>query len=188
MVAGTELAHTLAYRLVYPQASLRWHVLSSTGHGYAAWFPLLAGLAGGVVVAALVSEAVDASRGRPARSLPAWAFGLLPLAAFTVQEFTERWLALGGFPWWMVEQPTFRVGLLLQLPFALAAFLVARLFLRVARRVGAALQPKRRAPGLSSGASCPARCGRAVALRSSTLATGHAGRAPPVMRASLLCP
>lgn len=188
MVAGTELAHALAYRLVYPQASVRWHVLASTGHGYTAWFPLLAGLLGGIVVTALVSEAVDASRGRPARSLPAWAFGLLPLAGFTVQEFTERWLALGGFPWWMVEQPTFRVGLVLQLPFALAAFLVARLFMRAARRVGVALQPRCPAPVISETEPCRVRCGEPAPPRASTLAAGHAGRAPPMMRAPLLCP
>jgi hypothetical protein len=39
-------------------------------------------------------------------------------------------------------QPTFRVGLLLQLPFALVAYGLARLLLRAAREVGAAFVGK----------------------------------------------
>jgi hypothetical protein len=41
-------------------------------------------------------------------------------------------------------QPTFRYGLLLQVPFALAAYLVARLLLRVAREIGRALHRRPR--------------------------------------------
>ena len=44
------------------------------------------------------------------------------------------------FPWWMVQQPTFRVGLLLQLPVGLVVYLVARLLLRTARAIGAVMR------------------------------------------------
>ncbi len=40
----------------------------------------------------------------------------------------------------MVLQPTFRVGLLLQLPFGLLAYLAARLLLRTARAIGAVMR------------------------------------------------
>ena len=135
MLAGTEVAHALAYRIVYPIASVRWHVLATSGHGYMGYAPLVFGIASAALLAGLASIAVDIVRRRPSRTLPAWAFALLPVLGFTVQEFTERLLATNSLPWWMFEQPTFRVGVLLQLPFALAAYLVARFLLRVPERV-----------------------------------------------------
>jgi hypothetical protein len=177
MLAGTEVAHALAYRLVYPDAAVRWRVLAATGHGYMGLAPLLLGVGGAVALAGLLGGIVDTARRRPPRAVPAWAFGLLPLAAFTLQEFLERWLALGGLPWWMVEQPTFRIGLLLQLPFACAAFLLARLLLRVVERVGVALRgarPLTLAAGQSSWSLAPVSL-----LRLSALALGHAERGPP---------
>jgi hypothetical protein len=178
MVAGTECAHALAYRIVYPQASVRWRVLAATGHGYTSWFPLLAGVAGAVALIGFSGGVVDAARHRRARPVPPWAFGFLPLAGFTLQEFLERWLALGGCPWWMVEQPTFRVGLLLQLPFAVVAFGVAHLLLRAARRIGFALQPTRPVVVLCdvAGRIHP---GDVAPLRWPVLAGGHAVRGPP---------
>jgi len=177
MVAGTEVAHALAYRLVYPQAAVRWRALAESGHGYAGWFPVVAGIGGVLMLVGLLNGVVDAARRRPARPVRPWVFGLLPLAGFTLQEFLERWIALGGFPWWMVEQPTFRVGLLLQLPFALVALLVAHLLLRAIERVGVALRER----GRLAPASAPARP-RPVPVavpRRSAMATGHAGRGPP---------
>ena len=137
LLAGTEVAHALAYRIVYPVASVRWRVLAASGHGYMGYAPLVFGIGAAVVLAGLASTVVDTVRRRPPGSLPAWAFALLPGVAFTVQEFTERLLATNSLPWWMFEQPTFRIGLLLQLPFALVAYLVARVLLRVAERVAA---------------------------------------------------
>ena len=95
-----------------------------------------------------------------------------------LQEFLERWLAGTSYPWWMVLQPTFRIGLLLQLPFAVAAFLIARLLVHVADRVAFVLHRR---------AKRPARVGvvlRWAALavwppRPGVLADGHAGRGPP---------
>lgn len=179
MLAGTEVAHALAYRLVYPQAAVRLQVLAATGHSYLSLAPLIFGIAGAIGLAGLLTNVVDAARRRGVRPVPPLAFGLLPLAAFTIQEFMERWLALGGFPWWMVLQPTFRIGLLLQLPFGLCAFLIARLLFRAARRVGVAL---RGAPPLALPAPRSSWHVRAVLpLRASVLASGHAGRGPPLL-------
>ena len=135
MLAGTEVAHALAYRIVYPIASVRWHVLATSGHGYMGYAPLVFGIASAVMLAGFASMVVDIARRRPSRPLPAWAFALLPILGFTVQEFTERLLATDSLPWWMFEQPTFRVGVLLQLPFALSGYLIARFLLRAAERV-----------------------------------------------------
>jgi len=139
MLAGTEVAHALAYRLVYPDAQVRWRVLAETGHGYMGWAPLFLGLGFAVAAAGLISVLVDAARRRHTTPIAPWAFALLPLISFTVQEFLERWLTGSALPWWMFEQPTFRAGLLLQLPFAALAYVVARLLLRTARTAGALL-------------------------------------------------
>jgi hypothetical protein len=136
---GTEAAHALAYRLVYPEAQVRWRVLAATGHGYLAWAPLLLGLACALVAATLLSEVVATARRSAVKGVQPWAFALLPPVSFTLQEFLERWFAVHHAPWWMFEQPTFRVGLLLQLPFAVLAYLTARVLLRAARTAGDAL-------------------------------------------------
>ena len=71
-------------------------------------------------------------------------FAALPMLGFTLQELLERWLSGAGFPWWMVLQPTFRVGLALQIPFAIAAFLIARFAQRGAERAGLRCDRSRR--------------------------------------------
>ena len=102
----------------------------------------------------------------------------MPPLAFVFQEFLERWLAGGSFPWWMVLQPTFRIGLLLQLPFGLVAYLAARLLLRVADDVGSMLRrlvERTPLPGISPN-WFPFEL---HPVRVPVLADGHAGRGPP---------
>lgn len=141
MLAGSQVAHMLAYRIVYPQASLRLRALVETGHGYMSLLPLILGVAGSIVALSLVASLVDAARGREVRSLPPWAFALLPVAGFALQEYIERWLDWGFFPWYAAEQPTFLIGVALQLPFGALAFVAARLLLRTAKRLGQRLAP-----------------------------------------------
>jgi hypothetical protein len=184
MVAGSQVAHVLAYRLVYPQAQVRLRDLLATGHGYmlghAAWVPLAAGVLGGAELLALGWAAVGAVRRGPARPLPAWAFALLPLVGYTLQEFLERWLVGSTFPWWFVLQPTFRVGLLLQLPFGLAVFLVARLLLRAVERAAEAFAGSAPLPVAVS--ALPAwGVVESSAIRSALLAVGRLGRGPPAV-------
>jgi hypothetical protein len=180
MVAGTEIAHTLAYRIVYPEADVRWRVLSASGHGYMGRAPLLLGLGFALVAAGLVSVCVDAVRRRPTTQVAPWVFALLPLLSFTAQEFLERWVALGSVPWWMIEQPTFRVGLLLQLPFAALAYVVARLLLRTARGAGAgvAISPRLALLVPVAAASRPATVATA---RRRVPALGFGVRGPPAL-------
>jgi predicted small integral membrane protein len=178
MLASSQIGHAVAYRLVYPDARIRWQALVSSGHQYLSYWPLVFGVAGAVMLVGVVASGVEAARRRGPQAMPAWGFALLPLVGFTLQEFAERWLAGSNLPWWMVLQPTFRLGLVLQLPFALLAYLVARLLLRTAERVARAL---------SGHAGAAERVGEVAAWslravwppRSAALADGHAGRGPP---------
>jgi hypothetical protein len=142
ILAGSQVAHTLAYRWAYPDAHVRLAALVRTGHGYLSLLPFALGVVAAATALALVFSAAGAARGRGGRPLPPWAFALLPLVAFTVQEHLERWLYSGVVPWHEAAAPTFLPGLLLQLPFGGAAYLAARLLLRAAERVGRALAPQ----------------------------------------------
>ncbi|HEY2544286.1 MAG TPA: hypothetical protein VGH92_14695 [Gaiellaceae bacterium] len=141
MLGGSQLAHALAYRIAYPQAHVRVLRMLATGHSYFTRFPLLLAAAGACLLVSLVVTAADAARGRTPRSLPAWAFALLPPLAFALQETLELSLHTGVFAWRAVLAPTFAPGLLLQLPLALIMYIVARSLLRAAERIGRALAP-----------------------------------------------
>ena len=172
--AGSQTAHAVAYDLVYPASHLRASVMLETGHSYLEYLPLALALAAATVLASLVVTAVDAARLRPARHAPAWAFALVAPATFAVQELLELSLHTGTFGWRAVLAPTFLPGLLLQLPFAAAAYVVARLLLRAARRVGLALAHPRLAPlvDVATAAAWLAQAGR-------TAASAARPRAPP---------
>ena len=140
--------------------------------------PVVLGFGAAVEVAAFASILTGTVRRRRYDTVRPWAFALLPPLGFVIQEFLERWFAGSSFPWWMVQQPTFRIGLLLQLPFGLAAYLLARLLLRAADRVGKVLRGafegprlEARTPGWPAFGFSPPRV--------AALAGGHAGRAPP---------
>jgi hypothetical protein len=147
MLVGVEAAHALAYRVVFPQASLRGSVLAATGHAYASWLPLVLALGGAVMVVGVAAAVVDVVRGGTVRELGAGAFAALPPLAFALQELLELSLHTGHLAWHAFAAPTFLPGLALQLPFALLAFVVTRLLLRVAVKVGRILaRPNRPAP------------------------------------------
>lgn len=179
LLAGSQAAHVLAYRWIYPEAHVRLQALLSTGHGYLSRLPLVLGVAGAIALLSLLLSAADAARGRPARALPAWAFALLPPLAFVLQEFLERSLHLGTFAWQTALAPTFVPGLALQLPFALLAYVGARLLLRAAERAGRALAPERpavrRAPPV-----VVARLVEALPVRGNPLSRLLAKRGPPL--------
>jgi hypothetical protein len=182
MVVSSQCAHVLAYRLAYPNAHLRVSELLVTGHsymvGYSGYLPMLLALIGAIELVALGWLALGTIRPSLRRPVPAWAFALLPMLAFTLQELLERLLQGGPFPWWVVLQPTFRFGLLLQIPFALIAYLAARLLLRAARGLRGAVEhpaPKPRRLEVRLSWIVPASEG------SPSLATrcAHPGRGPP---------
>jgi len=144
MLVGSQAAHGLAYRLAFPDAQLRLHVLALTGHGYLARLPVALGVAGAAAGVGLGFAAWDAAHGRRVRELSPLAFALLPPLAFTLQELLELSLHTGRFGWQAFAAPTFVPGLALQLPFALLAYVAARLLLRAAVRLGRALAARPR--------------------------------------------
>jgi hypothetical protein len=179
MVAGSQVAHWLAYRLVYPDAHVRLRVLGASGHGYLAYAPLVLGIGIALELVAFVSVARDVARGRSRRAVPPIAFAVLPPLGFVLQEFSERWLAGAPFPWWMALQPTFRLGLLLQLPVAAAAYLAARMLLRLAEQVGTALRGRAHAQPVSVAMPGWSRSPASL-VRGAVLAQGRSQRGPPV--------
>jgi hypothetical protein len=178
LLAGSQVAHALTYRIVYPGTSVRVHALVITGHGYLDRLPVALAVALAVALVALFVAVLDASRGRESRALPAWAFAVLAPLAFALQEILELSLHTGTFAWHAVAAPTFLPGLALQLPFSLLAWLVARLLLRAAGRAGRALVARPPVPGaIAFAASAPP---RVTLARPRVLASGLAKRGPPL--------
>jgi hypothetical protein len=141
ILAGSQAAHALAYRMVFPESTLRLHALALSGHGYLAWLPLVLAVGAALAAVGLVSATLDTARGRTVGSLPPLAFAVLPPLAFAVQELLELSLRSGHLDWRAFAAPTFLPGLALQLPFGLLAYAAARLLLRAAVAVGRLLQP-----------------------------------------------
>jgi hypothetical protein len=178
VLIATELAHMAAYRLAYPDGGFRRSVLEETGHGYLRHWP--AGLAAllGAVVVALVLRSAQARRGASGRiDVRATWFVLLPPLLFALQEHLERLAATGGFQWTTALAPSFVVGLVLQVPFGFAAYLLARFALRAAERLGRALAPARVA------CRCPRvvrkLVSRTAQIRPSRFVQLQGSRAPP---------
>jgi hypothetical protein len=176
-VLGTQVAHALAYRLVSPDVSRREQLMSSTGHGYLDHAGLALGLAFALLTALLATEVRAAVLRRTATPC-AWPFLLVAPVLFTAQEHIERLAHDGTLSLGTIAEPAFQVGLVLQLPFALAAYGLARLLLSAARSIG------RRLGGLPTarrhGAPRIPRPRVPVrAPRRTSLALGYAERGPP---------
>lgn len=175
--AGWVVAHVLSYVLLVPDPAERREMLMQTGHGYFDPAHLVV-LSVTVTLAGLALWVTGAGRrGTPAPS--PWLLALLPPVGFVVQEHLERIAVSGAFPAHLVAEPRFLVGLLLQLPFALAGLLCARALLLAARRlVEAGAPPLVDAP---AAASLPAN-GLPFAdfPRRRTLALGYSERGPPL--------
>jgi hypothetical protein len=116
-------------------------------------------------------------RGRSRGASP-WLFFWLPPLAFSAQETAERLLRAEAAPFAAALEPRFLIGLALQVPFGIAALLLARLLLRVGRRIVQALvRPRpvllRRRPTLTRPlVGC-------VPPRIPALALGYPQRGPP---------
>jgi len=167
----------MAYDIATIGSSQRAHLLQETGHGYLTYLPLGLAFATAIVALALVSEARLAAAGSAARTPALWSFAALAPLVFVCQEHFERLLHDGVFPWGAVAEPTFAIGLALQLPFALLAYLVARLLLRAARSMGRLFARPIRAPVPDSGSHWHAAV--VAPLRRAVLSLGYATRGPP---------
>jgi hypothetical protein len=177
LAAGWILAHQLAYQLVPPDGDDPAAALAATGHGYLEHLPFMLGGLAALAAVGLLARMAEGRSGR--HTLPAWLFGTVPLLAFAVQEHLER--ILHGVPgaWATAGHPVFLVGILLQLPFGLAAALAARALLKAADVVARGRElPRPRRPAIRL-VLVP----RAVdPAPISALARPCAGRAPPALR------
>jgi hypothetical protein len=171
--AGWITAHVLSYVLFVPHAE-RGEMLSRTGHGYFRPNDLivlcvLVALAGAVALVFAPSAHCATSP---------YLLGLIPPVGFVIQEHVERTVSGGAFPTHLVTEPRFLVGLLLQLPFALAALLFARALVRFTEALrhghGGMRRPKLATVELSWAPTLEPR-----PLLPSALAFGRSERAPP---------
>jgi hypothetical protein len=179
VLAGAQLAHVVDYWLVAPDAHERAELLAGTGHDYFSYFPFVVALAGGLVVIGFVWVTGEAHRGRSTVPFDRWPLALLPLATFVLQEHVERYAHDGAFPWHAITAPTFALGFVLQIPFAIAAYVAARLLLRAAEAVGRLFQKRPRSWQPVGAALVPS----IVDLPpTAALAGGHPARGPPPTR------
>lgn len=175
VVAGVWAGHQAAYLLVEPQAHGRDVLLAETGHGYMDQAPLALLALGVIGLAALAGQVLRPDLVVRLGALP---FALAPPVAFTLQEHLERLVHTGQIPLDAVAEPTFAIGLLMQAPFALVAWLTARLLLRAATAAGLRLW---RLADLPLGAPVVVVLRpRGLRPRRSVLALRGAGRAPPL--------
>jgi hypothetical protein len=179
MLAGMLTGHALGYRLAIRDPHARSDALAHSGHAYLGYVPFALTVCLGVLLAGLALQAISAFRGEPRRPATSPVILLLPPAAFMAQELLERFLHTGHVPWTTVLQPAFLVGLALQLPFALAALLLAWALDSAARAVGHALASAPR-PTFHVFVPTPVRV--SAAPRPAGLARGYGERAPPLLR------
>jgi hypothetical protein len=174
-------AHCFAYWLVAPGAERHMGLHADAGHAYLGYTPAIViwGLA--LLLAGLVLCVWQGMRGGRPSPPPLRLFALLPPAGFAVQEHAERLVGTGVIPHDLVTEPTFLVGLALQLPFALAALLLAYAlselgfgFGRAAARAFALHGPTFGTPPRLLGSRTSA-----TLIAPSVLAPGHGPRAPP---------
>jgi hypothetical protein len=147
ILAGGIGAHWLSYLVVVPDATARETLLAATGHAYATWLPTVEAILASIGL--LTAAALVVGRRSPVDrlALRPGAFLTLPLVAWTLQEPAERAAAGYAAPLHVLLEPVYWRGLLFQVPFALVAFLVASLLLRVTRALHAATRARRERHG-----------------------------------------
>jgi hypothetical protein len=108
-------------------------------------------------------------------------FVVLPPAGFLATELAERIVHAESFPFQPALEPRLLIGLALQLPFGLAAFVVARLLLRAVERVVVRLARRSRRRPVRTASAKPA---PTVVLlpRITGVALGYPQRGPPSLQ------
>lgn len=175
-VAGVQVAHALTYRLAEPDPSARAEVLAATGHGYQRHATLGIALVLAVLALALAWEAAGIRAGRRGAPLRAGQFLAVAPVTFVAQEHLERFLEGGGFPWAAMADPMLLLGLLIQVPFALAACALGRALLRVVQVVVQLFEQPRPAPRAEAELRC---LPSFVTARAFELARAIGPRGPP---------
>ena len=180
-LVGVEAAHALANRLFgSPEGSGELFASGRTGAGL---LPGLVALGVGLVLVGLGARVAGARGSSSRRRAAPFAMALLPLVAFAVLELLEGVLHRGAVPWGELLEPTFLVGLVLQLPFAAAGYLVARLLMRAGDALRALIARRRSTPRRTICAGSVRRP-PADRPRPAPARTACRGRAPPGLLAS----
>lgn len=179
MLGGLLAGHALGYRLAIADPHARADALAHSGHGYFGYVPFALAVCLGVLLTALVLQGATGFRGERRRPAASPLILLFPPLGFVVQEFVERLIHTGHVPWTTVFEPAFLFGLAFQLPFALAALILAWALDSAARAVGRALAALPR-PVFLAPAPVPVRV--VAAPRPAGLARGYGERAPPFLR------
>ena len=183
MGVGGVLAHLLAYRLAVPDPGARGEMLAHTGHGGASGhWQLCFAVCGSIALVGILASLVDRLRGGGPLRVPLWVFALVPPVGFAVQEHLERLLNGGALAHLTAIEPVFLIGIVLQLPFALLAYLAARALLVLAVALVETLRPRRRGPLISHDLVL-ARPPERRTPPASVLARGYGQRAPPLAAA-----
>jgi hypothetical protein len=179
IAAGSVSAHVLGSILFAGSASepVADEATRASG-GYLAQLPVLIGVLVALALVGLGANAYGARRPRTGGIAPAW-FLLLPPFSFMVQELAERMLHAESAPFSAIHEPAFVAALLLQLPFAFLAYLLARLLLAVAEEVGRLFGCSEPFPAAAASDFIHPLPILAAWPRTPVLASGHSQRGPP---------
>lgn len=178
MAAGSLAAHSIGAVLVGARLSEAAGE-AAEGHARTAGSPwlLALGLLAAIGLVAGATRRIVGGRAGTGQRLAGWLL-LLPPLAFAVQELAERLAHTESAPFSPALEPRFLVGLALQIPFGIAAFLLGRVLLRLAVAVARALAARRAVQPAAE--RPPVRPWPGPARRRiPVLALGHAGRGPP---------
>jgi hypothetical protein len=184
MLVGSFTAHvvgalTFARHAASGESDGGVEASARVGHGAVTAFPLIAGVALALALVGLAARARRARSPRVRGVAPLW-FVLLPPLAFALQELAERLLRAESIPFNPIHEPALLVGLALQLPFGVLAYLIGRALLGLGARLARILRAP--APAIPSVRHVPdLRVTAATRPRISVLGLGHSVRGPPAI-------
>jgi hypothetical protein len=182
MAAGTYLSG-----FVLPSGSTESghsHGVHAYGTGGASWVDFVCSLpfllSGAAILAAVaVARLVQRRRASADACITAWTFAILVPLGFILHHHLDHFVGGAPGPAGSPLEPALLVGFVLQLPFALLAYLIVTALLRVADRLVAALVARRQQRLVSPSVRAPSRA-FAWTPRLALLATAAAPRAPPL--------
>ena len=177
--AGGLLAHLLVYGLLGAQRDQAHHGTGPQAVHHGAHLRVCLAICLAVAAIGLLVSVLERADGRGRLFVPVWLFAAAPPLGFLLQEQLESALETGTLHAGAPLDAGFLLGLALQIPFAAAAYLVARGLLALAgglgRHLGALARP--RVPATEP-AWRPALVVAAPAL--TLVRAGRGQRAPPL--------
>lgn len=143
--AGMVLAHELAWELGSHQHE------AEAAHGYLQYGAIFAALGAAIVVVAATTQLINGVKGvGVARAPSPRTFAIVPVVGFMLQEHLEHIVASRELELTFFLSTPFLLGLALQVPFMVAALVVARLIIGLVVRAARALGTLDVLPGITS--------------------------------------